>query len=807
MSKQSDALDELKKAILLNRAKQRRATVAAGERGSAIPGADRSGPLPLSYAQQRLWFLDQLDASAGVAYLVPAALRLSGQLDRAALQATLDRIVARHENLRTTFVEHNGAPLPVIAPPGAGIALADHDLRGLAADARDACVAQLCASEAQTPFDLAAGPLIRARLLCLADDEHVLLVTLHHIISDGWSLGVLVREVTALYTAFSQGQADPLPPLPIQHVDYVAWQRSESNAAQLQQGLAYWQQRLAGVPLLHELPLDGARPAIQGFRAQRHLQHFPAALLTALRQWGRRSEATLFMVLQSTFAALLARRSGQADIVIGTPVAGRLHKDAEPLIGFFNNTLVCRFDIDATRDADALLAQGKAGALEDLAHQQVPFDLLVETLRPERSLAYNPLCQIKFVLQNFETGELKLPGLQLSSVDQGSERLHFDLDLTASEAESGLHLSWTYKDELFSRAGIEALASAYQRLLQQIVANPALPLDQLDWLDADDARLLRQQGQGPQRTAQRELALPQQFEQQVLRTPQAIALRCGADELSYVDLDAKANRLAHALIEQGMGRGARVGIHLERSLELLIALLAVQKSGAAYVMLDHKQTPERLQAILADAGVTVALLDSRRSVLPVGGVDTLYLDDAGVDAQWLAEYPSTRPDIAIADDDSAYVLYTSGSTGTPKGVEILHRGLTDYCAFAREGYYAASLSGSLVVTSPAFDLTVPSLYVPLLTGGCVELIAADDDLAGFAARLEQAEMPPVLLRLTPSHLQGLLQLADKTPRQTAHVFVIGGEAFGVDLARQLQAKYPQAQIYNHYGPTETVVGC
>ncbi|TDR34920.1 amino acid adenylation domain-containing protein, partial [Tahibacter aquaticus] len=772
----------------------------------AIPQAGRDAPLPLSFAQQRLWFLDQLDSAASLAYHIPVALRLEGALDRAALQATLDRIVARHENLRTRFVSIDGEPRQQIAV-AAPFALSDHDLRALPPDAQAAAVVQWRASETAARFDLAAGPLIRGRLLQLAEREHVLLLTQHHIVSDGWSIGVLVQEVSALYAAFCAGLPDPLPGLDIQYADYASWQQTRLSAGALATELAYWQQALAGIPVLHRLPLDKPRPAQQRFDAAHLGLHLERPLADALQQLGHAHNATLFMVLQSAFAALLQRFSGDSDIVMGVPHAGRSVPELAPLIGLFVNTLVLRTQFPHDLRVDELLAQARQRALDGFAHAQVPFDLLSDTLRHERSLAYNPLCQIKFVLQNFESTALQLPGLQMTALSQGSEQVHFDLDLTAVESDDGVQLNWTYKDELFERASIDNLAKAYGRLLQQMVAHPQARLSELDWLDADDARLLRQQGQGPQRTAQRELALPQQFEQQVLRTPQAIALRCGADELSYVDLDAKANRLSHALIEQGVAPGARVGVHLERSLELLIALLAVQKSGAAYVMLDHRQTPERLQAILADAGVTVALLDSRRSVLPVGGVDTLYLDDAGTDAQWLAEYPSTRPDIAIAAEDSAYVLYTSGSTGTPKGVEILHRGLTDYCAFACEGYYAASLSGSLVVTSPAFDLTVPSLYVPLLTGGCVELIAADDDLAGFAARLEQAEMPPVLLRLTPSHLQGLLQLADETPRQTAHVFVIGGEAFGVDLARQLQAKYPQAQIYNHYGPTETVVGC
>ncbi|TDR35191.1 amino acid adenylation domain-containing protein, partial [Tahibacter aquaticus] len=793
---------ELKQALSLHKAAI--ITWLQGSDSEAIARRDGLAEYPLSFSQQRLWFIDQLGGSTQ--YNVPSAFALNGRLDEAALQQSLDAVVARHAVLRTVFRLKDGEPVQCVRE-FASVAVERIDLGSLGEDEQRRQVRALLAAERTTPFDLGNDLMLRCRLLRLGHDSHVVLFTMHHIAADGWSLGVLIKEFVEGYEAFGAGRQPVLPELPIQYADFAHWQREAMRGGLVEAELAYWKEALDGIPSVHRLPLDKPRPAEQRFEAQRHGQRLDKALSDGLQQLGRAHNATLFMVLQSAFAAVLQRFSGDGDIVMGVPHAGRAQKELAPLIGFFVNTLVFRSQLRSDLRVSELLAQGRQTALDAFAHSHVPFDLLGDALRHERSLAYNPLCQIKFVLQNFEAGELKLPGLQLAPVEQGSGRVHFDLDLTATESADGIQLSWTYKDELFDRTSIENLAKAYRRLLQQMVAHPYARLNELDWLDADDAQRLRSQGQGPQSTVWRELPLPQQFEQQVLRTPQAIALRCGADELSYADLDAKASRLAHALIEQGVAAGARVGVHLERSLELLIALLAVQKSGAAYVMLDHKQTPERLQAILADAGVTVALLDSRRSVLPVGGVDTLYLDDAGVDAQWLAEYPSTQPDIAIAAADSAYVLYTSGSTGTPKGVEILHRGLTDYCAFAREGYYAASLSGSLVVTSPAFDLTVPSLYVPLLTGGCVELIAVDDDLAGFAARLEQADIPPVLLRLTPSHLQGLLQLADETPRQTAHVFVIGGEAFGVDLARQLQAKYPQAQIYNHYGPTETVVGC
>ncbi|WP_166654424.1 condensation domain-containing protein, partial [Tahibacter aquaticus] len=772
---------------------------------AAIPRVARDQPLPLSYAQQRLWFIDQLEG-ASAQYNLPLALRLQGELQQPALQLALDQLLQRHEVLRTTYADVDGTALQTIQP-AASVTIVRTDLRELAADLREARLQQLLRDEAQQAFDLGQGPLLRCRLVQLGDVDYALLFTLHHIVCDGWSLGVLVREFAALYGARVRGETAALAALPVQYADYAAWQRERLQGETVQAQLGYWRRQLAGLPVVHGLPLDRPRPAQQRFDGARLRQDIDAATLDGLQALARQHDASLFMLLQAAFAVLAARWSGETDIAMGTPIAGRLHPDVEPLIGFFVNTLVLRSDLSGDPTLQAVLQQARATALSAYEHQEIPFEMLVDELKPARSLSHAPLFQLLFTLQNNEQSELQLPGLSLAPLGARNEQTKFDLQLTAAETQQGLWLSWSYAQSLFDAASVERLAQAYARLLQQWLARPQARLSELDWLDEDAVQALRRQGQGPASRAHRADSLALQIARQAQRTPQAVAVRCGAQQLSYAQLDARANRLAHALLARGLGRGARVGLLLDRSAELMIALLGVLKSGAAYVMLDQRQTPERLQAILADAAIGLVLLDSRRSNLLLSGVDVLHLDAAATAVDWLAEQASTDPAVVVAAEDSAYVLYTSGSTGTPKGVEILHRGLTDYCAFAREGYYAASLSGSLVVTSPAFDLTVPSLYVPLLTGGCVELIAADDDLAGFAARLEQADMPPVLLRLTPSHLQGLLQLADETPRQTAHVFVIGGEAFGVDLARQLQAKYPQAQIYNHYGPTETVVGC
>ncbi|TDR34079.1 condensation domain-containing protein, partial [Tahibacter aquaticus] len=440
---------------------------------------DRLEAAVLSFAQQRLWFIDQFERNA--AYNMPAALRLSGVLDRAALRRTLDRIVARHDILRTRFVDSGGEPRQ-IADLASTFALTEHDLCALDAAQQEAAVAELSSAEAQAGFDLASGPLIRGRLLQLHTQEHVLLLTQHHIVSDGWSSGVLVKEVSALYAAFSQGQPDPLPALGIQYADYAAWQRERLQGAALRAQLDYWRGQLADLPAVHSLPLDRPRPARQQFDGGRLLQDVDAATLAGLNALARRHDASLFMLLQAAFAVLVARWSGESDIVIGTPIAGRLHPDVEPLIGFFVNTLVLRSDLSANPTFEQLLAQAKATALAAYEHQEIPFEMLVDELKPARSLAHSPLFQLMFTLQNNAAKQLELPGLSLAPVTARHGQVKCDLELQATETEQGLKLAWNYATGLFDAATIARLGDSFGRLLQGIVTAPQQPVLQLPLL-------------------------------------------------------------------------------------------------------------------------------------------------------------------------------------------------------------------------------------------------------------------------------------------------------------------------------------
>ncbi|HSX62871.1 MAG TPA: condensation domain-containing protein, partial [Tahibacter sp.] len=446
-----------------------RADAQAAEKAKlVIAKAAPAGSYPLSFSQQRLWFIDRLQGGSAQ-YNIPFALKIRGDIDGALFQRTLDAVVARHDVLRTRFEERDGVPQQIVGTAQSAV-IRWHDLSALDATAREDALQQLADAEVDTAFDLSSDLMLRTAIVKLADREHAVLFTVHHIAADGWSMGVLVKEFAQLYAAFAVGGADPLAPLTRQYTDYAQWQRGLERDGAFDGELAYWQEQLRQIPAVHALPLDRPRPAQQGFVAQRHGCRLGTGLLADLRRLAQRHDVTLFMLLQAALAAVLARWSGEHDIVIATPIAGRSQPEVAPLIGFFINTLALRSTVTPELTVAELLAQTRRTALDAYAHQNLPFDLLIDALNPERSLAYNPVSQIKFVLQNHESGALELPGLALEPLTRGVERVRFDLDLTASEGENGLQLSWTYKEELFDAASIERLAQAYELLLRQWLA-------------------------------------------------------------------------------------------------------------------------------------------------------------------------------------------------------------------------------------------------------------------------------------------------------------------------------------------------
>ncbi|HYN21699.1 MAG TPA: condensation domain-containing protein, partial [Thermoanaerobaculia bacterium] len=658
---------------------------------SAIPRRKLAEASPLSFAQERLWFLAQLEPDSPF-YNIPAALRLTGSLDVSALERTLSEIRRRHESLRTVFAAGSAQ---VVAPIAA--VLPQVDVRGLPAELRETELSRLAGDEMRRPFDLQTGPLLRTTLLSLDAQTHALLVTMHHIVSDGWSLGIFLSELSALY-----GGAR-LPELPIQYADFALWQRERLRGAALDEHLAWWRERLAGAPALLELPTDRPRPAVQRFRGGQVAASFAPDLAERIRSLSQRRSATSFMTLLAGFQVLLSAWSGQEEVSVGSPVAGRLWPETEPLIGFFVNTLVFRARLEPSLSFDELLAKGQRGTIDAFAHQEIPFEKIVEELQPERSLAHSPLFQVLFAFQNNPRRTMDLPGLEVSAIQSGGGTAKFDLSLSLAERNGRVVGGIEYDADLFDAATAARLLGGLETLLRAASVEPERRISDLPLLTETERRqLVEWNATG---TLRSERVLHELFETQADLAPAAEALVCGEERLTYRELDRRANRLAHRLRRLGVGPEVRVGVALERSTDLVVALLAILKSGGAYVPLDPAYPQERLALILEDAGCPVVV--TRESLLDVD------LEDDG------------RLAGAAEPGNLAYLIYTSGSTGRPKGVAIEHRSAAALLAWAEREF--EDLSGVLASTSITFDLSVFELFLPLVRGGRV--ILADNALA------------------------------------------------------------------------------
>jgi amino acid adenylation domain-containing protein len=807
MNDKSAALEELKRTILQNRMKQRMALHATEKKQQGIPRADRDAPLPLSWAQQRLWFLDQLDRAAGAAYHVSAALRLSGELDRDALRASLDRIVARHENLRTTFVNVDGAPRQIIAAEHCGFALVEQDLRDLDAAARDAAVAESSIGDAHAPFDLARGPLIRGRLLRVADREHVLLVTQHHIVSDGWSSAVLVKEVSALYAAFSQGAPDPLPPLKIQYADYAAWQRQWLQGDVLQGQLDFWRDHLGGAPALLELPTDKPRPDVPSYAGGDVEVSLTPELTAALRALSQRHGVTLFMTLLAAWAVLLSRLSGQDDIVIGTPVANRTRAEIEPLVGFFVNTLALRVNLAADPSVAELLAQIKATTLGAYAHQDLPFEQVVEALQPERSLSYSPVFQVLLSMSN-DNGEraLNLPGLALEQIAAPYNSAHFDLDLAFFDSGKGLTGKLTYSRDLFDRDTVARFNAYLVAVLTGMAADDARTASSLSLLSPSERTQVLHDFNATQTDYPHDATIAALFEAQAARQPDADAVEYDGVRLSYGELNRRANQIAHRLIALGVKPGARVAICADRSLAMVVGLLGILKAGGAYVPLDPAYPIDRLTYMLADSApmavLTQAALRDTLPMLAACEVPVLVLDDASS-----SEAPTSNPTIAdLTSRDVAYVIYTSGSTGQPKGVMVEHRSAVNFWQVMTRTTHRTCEPNSRVALNAAFsfDMSLKGL-LQLLSGRCLVLIPQAIRASGPALLRFLEDQRIDAFDSTPSQLEGLLAagLLEPLGHRPRNV-LLGGEAIGPGMWERLKAS-PVVRFHNMYGPTEATV--
>ncbi|MFJ2709598.1 non-ribosomal peptide synthase/polyketide synthase [Pseudomonas sp. NPDC087346] len=759
----------------------------------------RDGALPLSFAQQRLWFLAQMEG-ANTAYNIPIALRLRGRLDANALQQALARIVARHETLRSRFAQFDDEAQVLIAPVDSGLLLRVEDLRKHPQP--DEALQALIQGEASGPFDLQDDPLIRGRLVRLADDHHVLLLTLHHIISDGWSMGVLTRELMALYQAFSHGEADPLPALTLQYTDYAVWQRRWLSGEVLQRQSEYWQQTLAGAPALLMLPTDRPRPAQQDYAGSSVEVVLDERLSAGLKALCQRHGVTLYMTLISAWAMLLARLSGQPDVVIGSPVANRTRAEIEGLIGMFVNTLALRIDTSGELSVEALLARVKARTLEAQTHQDLPFEQVVEITRPLRSMAHSPLFQAMFSWDSSHGPGLSLGDLTLEGVAEPSHFAKFDLSLTLAEARDSIRGSLEYATALFDESTVQRYVGYFQRLLQAMVSNDHAVLEQTEILADEERQHLLLDFNATDVEFDFEQTIHGLFEAQVLRTPQADAVVAGEQRLSYAELNRRANQLAYHLREQGVGLDCPVAICVERGVDLVVGLLGILKAGGAYVPLDPMYPAQRLAYMLADsAPVAVLVHAATRGLLDASATTLIDFDDC----VW-QDQPRSNPQVpGLSAENLAYVIYTSGSTGTPKGVMVEHRSLSNLLHWSTQLCPLALGTALLQKTPFSFDASVWELFWPLTAG--LRLVLANPDAhrdpASLARLIDEQQIG--VIQFVPALLQQFLELDGVSDcRSLTDVFCGGGELTAA-LVQRVRERLPHVRLHNVYGPTEATV--
>jgi len=782
--------------------------------GCAEPNERRA----LSFAQQRLWFLAQMGEEVSAAYHIPAGLRLSGVLDHDALRCALDRIVMRHEALRTSFTVIDGTPVQHIAPEaGSHFYLREHNLQGQADLTRGR--ERLIAEEATTPFDLEHGPLIRGRLIREGEQEHVLLITMHHIVSDAWSKGVWARELSALYEAYRCGEADPLPALEIQYADYAAWQRRWVSGDVLQQQAEYWKTTLAGAPALLELPTDHRRPAEQDYAGGFFAYGLDAELTQNLKALSQRHGVTLFMTLLSSWAVLLARLSSQEEVVIGTPTANRGRREIEGLIGFFVNTLVLRIDVSGSPTVGELLARVKEQALAAQQHQDIPFEQVVEIVRPARSLAHSPLFQVMFAWQNPTDGTLELPGLTLAplaAVPRTTAK--FDLSLSLTEVGERIEGGVEYATALFERSTVERYLGHWRTLLEAMVADDHQTVDRLAMLRADERRQVLEEWNDTEAEYAADRCIHELFEEQVAKTPEAVAVIYEDRRLTYGELNEQANRLAHYLRELGVRPDDRVAICLERSPEMVVALMAVLKAGGAYVPLDPAYPAERLAFMLQDSAPSVVLSHGQvreevRALLADAGarLGVSLLDLSAPVSPWAEAHPINPlpATVGLTPSHLAYVIYTSGSTGKPKGVAMPHNGLVNLICWQLQQSAASLAWPTLQFAVLGFDVAFQEAFSTLCNGGTLVCIHESTRLNPI--KLGRLIVAGGIKRLFLPHtaLRFLVEGVGDTSLQVGQALrevIVAGEQLRVDPEiSQFFAAAIGCTLQNQYGPAETHV--
>ncbi len=760
-----------------------------------IKPAPRDTAVPLSIGQERLWFIDQLDPGT-VIYNHNLALRFSGPLDLAALDKSVNEIVRRHESLRTTFPVVDGQPFQLIAP-NLRIELPVVDLCDLPEGEREAEAMRLAQERIQQPFDLAGGPLLKTWIYRLAEEQHILLRTSHHIVSDGWSTRVFLRELEALYSAFSTGRPTPLPELSIQYADFAIWQRKWLRGGVRNAQLAYWMKRLDGhLPVL-ELPTDRPRPTVQYYHGAHESVDLPRTLANRLRELSTREGATLFMTLLAAFKVLLHRYTGQDDVLVGSPTSGRELMEVQGLIGFFLNTLILRTDLSDDPSFRTLLPRVRETVLEAFAHQVIPFEDLLRELQPERSPSHDPLFQVLFVCQDPSVAQLDLPEIKASRHRIPRRTAQFELTLIVREQENGLNASFSYKTDIFEAATIARMLSHLQVLMQSIVDDPDLPISQLPLLTGAERQQLLVDWNDRGVDYPLDLCLHELFELQVERTPDAVAVAFEEQQATYSELSRRANQLAHYLQSLGVEPEMMVGLCMQRSVEWVVGLLGILKAGAAFVPMDPAYPGERLMLMLKNAGLSL-VVSSEELLDRLSGYEgrRVCLDK---EESSIAHESEQNPDSGTTAANLAYMIFTSGSTGSPKGVMIEHKGLVNLTLAQIDAYDVLPGTRFLQTFALGSDASIAQVTRPLCSGATLQLAPEQSLLPGpdmirllLDTGVTHLNLPPSLLQLLPTE-----ELPDVT------VVVVGGEACPADLVARWA---PGRRFLNAYGPTEATVG-
>jgi amino acid adenylation domain-containing protein len=820
--KDTSGLSAEERAALVMQLKRKADTAATRE---VITRRRESASAPLSFAQQRLWFLNVMEPNSP--YIIWTDFHLQGQLDAPALERTLNEIVRRHESLRTTFNATEGQPVQVVTPHLA-LAVPVQDLSGLDEGARASEVARH-KQELRRPFDLARGPLFRARLLRLGADEHVLLLAMHHIVTDGWSIGIMLREIAALYEAFTAGRAPALPQLSIQYRDFAAWQREWLSGAELERQLAYWRENLRGAPPALVLPTDRPRPPVQSYRGATLEHEIGKGLTGALKELSRARGVTLYMTLLAAFKTLLYRYTGQDDIVVGTPIANRNRMEIENLIGFFVNTLVLRTSLSADPTFSELLTRVRDVTLGAFAHQDLPFEKLVEELQPERDMSRTPLFQVMFSLQNEPLPPPRLGGLVMKLIDDDMKTAQFDLTLDLMERDDGILCNLEFNTDLFDRETAERMLGHYLRLLEEVVTNPDRRLLELPFVTDEEQRRLLVEWNDTAREYPRGQCVHELFEAQAARSPESIALVARGEQLTYAELNTRANRLAHYLRRAGLRPEGRAGLLLERNAEAAVALLGVLKAGGAYVAFDPSHPPERIRQMLDDAGASM-LLTTRRLAdgLTEHGAKIVCLD---AEASHISAESAENPARVADADNLAYLVYTSGTTGQPKGILVQHRSLVNAIyAFithhrvtehdrilqfaslsfdvATEEFFAAWLGGARLVMRPDAAVVAPEQFVQFLEEEGVTLVNLPASFwAEWATAIAErgCRMPPQLRRVVVGNEKTLPESLAKWQRAVGHL-VTWNNAYGPSETTITASNYEPQRGEDREGASAVPIG-